>query len=245
MAEQLKLSATVRKETGKGVARRLRQKGALPAVVYGHKTTATPLEVDLKQFTQVVLGGKSGRKLFGLSIEEDGGNTEKTVVIKELQVDPVKRDYLHVDFFEVAMDEEITIQIPIKLIGEAEGVKIGGVLQQVRRELEIRCLPTQIPDTLDIDVSSLNIGDSIHLKDMQLPPGIKIAEDADLTIITVLAPTVEKEVVEEVPEEELEEGEKAAAEEGAEEKKGEEGKAEGGDKGDKGDKDKKDKDKKD
>ena len=182
------------------------------------------------------MGGKGGSKLFGLSIDENGGNTEKTVVIKELQVDPVKRDYLHVDFFEVAMDEEITIQIPIKLIGEAEGVKIGGVLQQVRRELEIRCLPAQIPDTLDIDVSSLNIGDSIHLKDMQLPPGIKISEDADLTIVTVLAPTVEKEVVEEVPEEALEEGEKAAAED-AEGKKVEEGKAEGGDKGEKDKKD--------
>ena len=240
MAEQIKLSATVRKETGKGVARRLRKKGALPAVIYGHKTTAIPLEVDLKQFTQVILSGKGGRKLFGLSIDENGGNTERTVVIKELQVDPVKRNYLHVDFFEVAMDEEITIQIPIKLIGEAEGVKIGGVLQQVRRELEIRCLPAQIPDTLDIDVSSLNIGDSIHLKDMQLPPGIKIAEDADLTIVTVLSPTIEKEVVEEVPEEELEEGEKAAAEED-EGKKVEEGKGEGGDKGDKGDKGEKDK----
>ena len=244
MAEKLKLSATVRKETGKGVARRLRKKGTLPAVIYGHKTTSIPLEVDLKQFTQVILSGKGGRKLFGLSIDENGGNTERTVVIKELQVDPVKRNYLHVDFFEVAMDEEITIQIPIKLLGEAEGVKIGGVLQQVRRELEIRCLPAQIPDTLDIDVSSLNIGDSIHLKDMQLPPGIKISEDADLTIVTVLSPTIEKEVVEEVPEEELAEGEEAAAED-AEGKKGEEGKAEGGDKGDKGDKDKKDKDKKD
>jgi len=241
MAEQLKLSATVRKETGKGVARRLRQKGALPAVIYGHKTTSMPLEVDLKQFTQVILGGKGGGKLFGLSIDENGGSTEKTVVIKELQVEPVKRHYLHVDFFEVAMDEEITMQIPIKLVGEAEGVKIGGVLQQVRRELEIRCLPSQIPDTLEIDVSSLTIGDSIHLKDLQLPPGTKILEDADLTIATVLSPTIEKEVAEEVPEEEAaaEGEEKAAAAEGAEgaegagEKKAEEGKAEGGDKGEK------------
>ncbi len=241
MAQQLKLSATVRKETGKGVARRLRKKGTLPAVLYGHKTTSMPLEVDLKQFTQVILGEKGGRKLFGLSIE---GNTEKTVVIKELQIEPVKRNYLHVDFFEVAMDEEITMQIPIKLVGEAEGVKLGGVLQQVRRELEIRCLPAQIPDTLEIDVSSLNVGDSIHLKDMQLPPGTKILEDAGLTIATVLAPTIEKEVVEEVPEEEAVEGEKATAEEAegkeAEGKKAEEGKAAGGDKGDKGGKDKKD-----
>jgi len=150
-------------------------------------------------------------------------------MIKELQINPVKRHYLHVDFFEVAMDEEITIPIPITLIGEAEGVKIGGVLQQVRRELEIRCLPSQIPDNVEIDVSSLHIGDSVHLGDIQLPPGTKALEDADLTIATVLAPTIEKEVVEKVAEEKVEE-EKAAAAEEAEEKKVEEKKAEEGDK---------------
>jgi len=227
MAEQLKLSATIRKEKGKCVARRLRQKGMLPAVIYGHKTPSTPLVIDSKQLRKVIVGGKSERKLLSLSIEENGEPTEKTVMIKELQINPVKRHYLHVDFFEVAMDEEITIPIPIKLIGEAEGVKIGGVLQQVRRELEIRCLPSQIPDNLEIDVSSLHIGDSVHLRDVQLPPGTKALEDADLTIATVLAPTIEKEVVEEAAEEKVEE---AAAAEEAEEKKAEEKKAEDGDK---------------
>lgn len=237
MAEKLKLSANVRKETGKGVAGRLRKKGMLPAVVYGHKTPSIPLVVDSKQLKQLIVGGKSEHKLFDLSIDENGKSAEKTVMIKELQIDPVKKDYLHVDFFEVAMDEEVTIPVNIKLIGESAGVKIGGVLQQVRRELEIRCLPSQIPDSLEIDVSSLDIGDSIHLKDMQLPPGIKVLEDVDLTIATVLAPTVEKEVAEEAPPEEAEE-EKAAAEEGEEKKVEEEKKAEEGDKeGKKGKKD--------
>jgi large subunit ribosomal protein L25 len=234
MAEQLKLSATTRNETGKGVARRLRKKGLLPAVVYGHKIPSTPLAIDLKQFEKLIVSGKIERKLLGLSIEENGESKEKTVMIKELQIDPVKRHYLHVDFFEVAMDEEITIPIPIKLIGEAEGVKIGGVLQQVRRELEIRCLPSQIPDGLELDVSPLRIGDSIHLKDMQLPPGIKVLEDVALTIATVLAPTIEKEAVAEVAAEEAEE-EKAAAEEA--EEKNEEKKPEGEDKREKDKKD--------
>lgn len=236
MAEQLKLSATIRRKSGKGVARRLRKQGMLPAVVYGHKTPSTPLAIDSKQLEELIVGGKSERKLFDLSIEGNGGPTEKTVMIKELQIDPVKRHYLHVDFFEVAMDEEITIPIPIKFIGEAEGVKIGGVLQQVRRELEIRCLPSQIPDGLEIDVSALKIGDSVHLKDVQLPPGIKISEDANLTIATVLAPTVEKEVAAEVPVEEAEaEAEKVAAEaEGADEKKVEEKKEEVAKEGKKG-----------
>ncbi|MBW1823120.1 MAG: 50S ribosomal protein L25/general stress protein Ctc [Deltaproteobacteria bacterium] len=225
MAEQLKLSATVRKEKGKGVAGRLRQKGMLPAVVYGHKTPSTPLLIDSKQLRQAIAGGKGESKLFSLLIEENGEPKEKTVMIKELQIHPLKRHYLHVDFFEVAMDEEITIPLPIKLLGEAEGVKIGGVLQQVRRELE--SLPSNIPDSLEVDVSSLNIGDSIHLKDVQLPPGIKVSEDADLTIATLLSPTVEKEVAEEVPAEEGEEEKAAAEAEGAEGKKEEEEKKEG------------------
>ncbi|MBW2553117.1 MAG: 50S ribosomal protein L25, partial [Deltaproteobacteria bacterium] len=143
--------------------------------------------------------------------------------------------YLHVDFFEVAMDEEVTISILIKLTGEAAGVKIGGVLQQVRRELEIRCLPSHISDSLEFDVSLLNIGDSVHLKDLQLPSGVKVLEDVDLTIATVLSPTIEKEVEEEVPEEAEEE--KAAAEEGEEKKVDEEKKAAEGDKEEKKKKD--------
>ena len=222
MAEQLKLSATVRKEKGKGVAGRLRQKGMLPAVVYGRKTPSTPLLIDSKQLRLAIAGGKGESKLFSLLIEGNGEPREKMVMIKELQIHPLKRHYLHVDFLEVAMDEEITMPLPIKLLGEAEGVKIGGVLQQVRRELEIRCLPSNIPDSLEVDVSALNIGDSIHLKDVQMPAGIKALEDADLTIATVLSPTIEKEVVEEAAAEEGAEEKAAAEAEGAEEKKAEE-----------------------
>jgi len=214
MVEKIKLTSTIRKEIGKGVARRLRKKGMLPAVIYGHNTPSTPLTIESKHLKNVIGGRKSEHKLLGLSIEGNGEPTEKIVMIKELQIDPVKRNYLHVDFFEVAMDEEITIPVPIKLIGEAKGVEIGGVLQQVQRELEIKCLPSQIPDSLEIDVSLLNIGDSIHLKDVQLPPGIRVLEDADLTIATVLAPTVEKEVVEEVVEEKVEEAALAMEDEG-------------------------------
>ena len=224
MAEQLKLSATPRTATGKGVARRLRGKEMLPAVVYGHNTPSIPLTIELKQLQDLIRTGKSERKLFLLSIEGNGEPAEKTVMIKEIQLDPVQRNYLHIDFFEVAMDEEVTLSIPIRLIGIPAGVAIGGVLQQVRRELSIKCLPSQIPDSLEADVSSLSIGDSIHLKDMQLPSGIKISDDLDITIATGLAPTVEKEVAKEAaPEAAAEEGAQAAPEEKkpAEEKKSE------------------------
>jgi len=230
MAEQIKLSATSRTEKGKGVAKRLRREGKLPAVVYGHKTDPIALTIDSKQLLKLIVEGKSEHKLFGLSIEGNGKPIEKIVMIKELQIHPLKRNFLHVDFFEVAMDEEITLSLVIKLVGEAPGVEMGGMLQQVRREIEIKCLPSQIPDTVEIDVSALNIGDSVHLNDIQLPEGIKVLDDADLTIATVLAPVVEKEVEPEEVEGEL--AEEAAAEEGAEEKKPEEDKkAEEGDKG--------------
>ncbi len=229
MAESLKLSATIRKEKGKGGARRLRQRGMLPGILYGHKTASTPLTIDQKQFEQLIIATKSEHKLFSLSVEGDKKPADKTVMIKELQIDPVTRNYLHIDLFEVSMDEEITIAMTVKLVGEAEGVKTGGVLQQVKRELEIKCLPSQIPEALTIDVSALRIGDSIHLKDVQLPSGIKVLEDVDLTIATVLAPTVEKEVVEAAAEVKPEEEAAAAAGE-AEEKKVEGKKAEEGDK---------------
>ena len=204
MAEQIKLSATSRTEKGKGVAKRLRREGKLPAVVYGHKTDPIALTIDSKQLLKLIVEGKSEHKLFGLSIEGNGKPIEKIVMIKELQIHPLKRNFLHVDFFEVAMDEEITLSLVIKLVGEAPGVEMGGMLQQVRREIEIKCLPSQIPDTVEIDVSALNIGDSVHLNDIQLPEGIKVLDDADLTIATVLAPVVEKEVEPEEVEGELE-----------------------------------------
>ncbi len=222
MAVSPQLTATVRSERGKGVARRLRKKGMIPGVLYGHNISSTPLTIDGKQLERLIVDSKGEHKLFKLTLEGEV-SAEKTVMIKELQIDPVQRNYLHVDLFEVAMDEELTIAIPIILVGIAEGVKLGGVLQQARRELEIKCLPSAIPDALEIDVSALGIGDSIHLNDIELPPGIRALEDANLTIVTVLAPTVEKEVVAEVAPEAKAEEEKAAAAPATEEKKTDEG----------------------
>ena len=216
MAQQIKLTASTRKETGKGFAKRLRKEGMLPAVVYGHKTDPIHLTLETKQLLSLLGGGKGESSLINLSVDGNGGPSEKTVMIKELQINPLTRHCLHVDFFEVSMDEELTLSLPINLTGEAPGVEMGGILQQVRREIEIKCLPSDIPDSISIDVSALNIGDSVHLKDISLPSGIKVMDDEDLTIVTILAPAVEKEVAEE----EVEEGEEAAAgEEGAEEQK--------------------------
>ena len=134
-------------------------------------------------------------------------------MIKELQTTPVSRDFLHIDFYEVAMDRKIRVNVSVVPIGHAIGVEEGGILQVVRRELEVLCLPTNIPEAFEIDITALNIGDSIHVGDIPHDEDVEILADVNFTVITVSSPKVEE--VEEP--EEAEEGEEAEAEEGAEE----------------------------
>jgi large subunit ribosomal protein L25 len=137
-------------------------------------------------------------------------------MVKDVQIDPLQGTALHTDFYEVAMDEMITVEVPIQLTGKPEGTKMGGILEQVRRVIQIQCLPGDIPKRVNVDVSSLKIGDSIHVQDIQAEK-VKILSDANLTIATVVPPVVEEKVVEEVVTEAAE-----AAE--VKEEKGEEGK---------------------
>jgi large subunit ribosomal protein L25 len=138
---------------------------------------------------------------------------------RDLQIDPIKDQYIHADLFEVVMDEEITVEVPVVLVGRPEGVKMGGVLEQIAREITVECLPADIPQNIEVDVSSLNIGDTLHIGDIELEKA-KILVDAATTLATVVPPTVEKEVVEEEVEEEVAEAEEAeeVAEEAEEEK---------------------------
>jgi large subunit ribosomal protein L25 len=119
-------------------------------------------------------------------------------MLKDLQIDPLERRILHADFYEVAMDEMVTVEVPIHLVGKSEGVKLGGILEQVRRTIEVQCLPGDIPKGIDVDVSALMIGDSIHVRDLQLEK-VKIISDMGMTVATVVPPAAEeKKVVEEV-----------------------------------------------
>ena len=143
----------------------------------------------------------------------DGNVQDATVMIKELQVDPLRGDYLHADFYEISMDKEITADIGINLVGEPAGVTRGGILQYIRREITVSCLPDRLVEQVDVDVSGLDIGDAVHIEDIQLPEGISTAQEGHLTVAVVAAPTVEEEAEEEAEEiEGLEEGEEAAAE---------------------------------
>ena len=209
--EQIDLKAQVRKTIGKGPARTLRREGRIPAVLYGPKTDAMMLSIDFKEFDQIVKKANIGSVLLNLQIQ-NGQSLTRSAMIRELQTNPVTGAFLHVDFYEIDMQHKINVSVPVVTRGKSAGVEEGGLVQIVRRELEVFCLPTAIPEAIEVDISDLTIGDSIHVQEIPLPGDIELPADVDFTVITVLAPKVE-EVVEE---EELEEGEEAALEEGAE-----------------------------
>jgi len=210
--EQLDLKAQVRKTTGKGLARALRREGRIPAVLYGPKTDSMMLSIDFKEFEQIVKKANVGSVLLNLQIQ-NGETLTRPAMIKELQTNPVSGAFLHIDFYEIDMQRKINVSVPVVTRGKSAGVEEGGLLQIVRREIELFCLPTAIPESIEVDISDLTIGDSIHVREITLPGDVELPEDIDFTVITVLAPKVEEEVVEE---EELEEGEEAAEEEGVE-----------------------------
>ena len=210
--EQIDLKAQVRKKTGKGPARTLRREGRFPAVLYGQKTESIMLSIDIREFEKIVKKANIGSLLLNLQIQ-NGKTLTRPAMIKELQTNPVTGAYIHVDFYEIDMQRKIRVSVPVVARGKCAGVENGGLLQIVRRELELFCLPTAIPRAIEVDISDLEIGDAIHIEEITLPADVELSEEADITVITVLAPKVEEEVV---AEEELEEGEEVAEEEGAE-----------------------------
>jgi large subunit ribosomal protein L25 len=209
----IQLDSKKRTMTGKGSARKLRSGGRLPVILYGPETSPIMLSLDYKQLQKILRGKSAENIIFDLKIDSNGIDQSRRVMIKELQKDPVTRDYLHVDFYEISMEKELEVDIPVYLVNTPIGVSEGGILEHIRRELKILCMPTNLVDKIEIDVSGLAIGQSLHIEDIDLPPGLKSIEDRDLTIATVGAPTIEEEVEEEIEEEGEEEGEEAESEE--------------------------------
>jgi large subunit ribosomal protein L25 len=215
--DQLSLAARVRTEVGKGAARRLRRSDQVPAIFYGPNSQPVMLAVKYLDLKTLLKSASSENVIFQLQIESGQGTENKTVMLKELQSDPIKPVYYHADFYEVSMDKEITLNVPVHLVGTPVGAAKGGILQHVKRELSVSCLPGNLVEFLEVDVAALDMGDAVHVKDMVLPPGLKTAEDGDTTIAVVTAPHVVAEKVEEVPEEEKAEEEAAPTEEKKEE----------------------------
>lgn len=192
--ENLSLSVGKRAQTGKSGARAVRRAGKIPGVVYGIKD-ATPLAISPKEL-EVLLGTRAGANVvFQLDVEGEA-KSDRPVIVKELQRDSMRGDIIHADFLEIRMDEKIQVAAPLSLSGEAPGEKMGGTLSQLLRELEISCLPNAIPEQIEVDISEVDIGDVIHVRDLQLPEGVELVADPDDPVLTVMAPVEEEEEVE-------------------------------------------------
>ena len=228
MAEKATLKAELRKTTGKGAARRMRRDGKIPAVVYGRGEETRPLTLDAHDFGVLVKEYSLDTTLVDLEIDGDGEPVQTLVV--EVQAHPYKPEVLHVDFQQIHAGEKVTVEVPINLVGTPEGVREGGVLQQVMHVVELDCAVEAIPDDFELDVSELLIGDSIHISDLEVPEGVELHVDPKRTVCTVAAPTIlelpEEEEEAEEPEligedgepiEEGEEGEEPTGEAEAEE----------------------------
>ncbi len=188
--EAIELRIEPRETTGKGAARAIRRTGKVPAVLYGATRAATLLAVDGKEF-ETKIGSIEGTHLIRLdaSVGDLGG---RLVLVKEVQRHPVTRAVLHTDLYEVDVTSKLKLRVPLHFVGRAEGVERGGILQPIRREIEVLCLPTEIPDFIEIDVVHLGIHDAVHISDVKPPAGVEIPFDTDEALVTVLPPVVEE-----------------------------------------------------
>jgi large subunit ribosomal protein L25 len=222
--KEFSLNVERRDGIGKGDARRLRKSGDIPAIVYGPETDPIPVKVEYRTLYRL-MHGVPLNTIIDLHIEGDG-DTRK-VLIRNLQKDPVSGDLLHLDFHHIPLDKPITLTIPIKTVGIPVGVKdFGGIVEHIRREVDISCLPTDIPGEIEIDISELGIGESVHVSDLTVEKAT-ILTDPRRTLVTVVAPTVIKAAAEVAEEEAEEAAEGEEAEEAAEAEEGEEKKEEG------------------
>lgn len=214
----IELKAETRTTKGNSPARALRREGKIPAILYGPEAEPVMLSVGSHDMEVIAKGGNVGRSIFNITV--DGGNKPRAAMIKELQTHPVSQDILHIDFYEVNMDRKVKVMVPVNTTGKSVGVELGGMLQIIRRELEVYCLPNAIPKEITIDITDLDIGNSVHVEEIDLEGEVEIPHDVNFTILTVLSPKKAEEEVEEEEgeEEEMVEGEEAAeAEETSEE----------------------------
>lgn len=214
------VNATTRQPRGKSGARRMRRDGMVPAVVYGGEREPASLALNKREFERVLHGRGGEHAVVQISVS-DNADLSCSALIKEVQHHPVRGDVIHADFMRIRLDERITTLVPLVLKGQAKGVVEGGVLDHQLRELEVECLALEVPEEIAVDVSELQMGDSIHVGDIHPPANVTVVTELDRTIVAVHAPRVVKETVEVVEPVAPEEGE-AAAEEGAEAEKGEE-----------------------
>jgi large subunit ribosomal protein L25 len=201
--ERVKLKVLSRDSRGSAESRRLRADGLVPGVLYGNGGNAHPFSIEERELRKALTGDHGLHAILDVVLE--GQQKAHHAVLKEYQLDPTRARLLHIDLQEVRLDQAIHTQVVVELIGESEGVKEGGVLSQIQREVNVEALPMEVPDRLELDVSGMKIGDTLRLSDLRVPEGVKLLDDPETVLSTVTPPTKIEEP--EVVEEELEEGE--------------------------------------
>ncbi len=189
MAKILDLVAQPRTAAGTGAVNRLRKSGVTPAVVYGRKVAPLNVQVDTKIFTKILQGSASDNILVSLKL--DSG--EQLALVQEVQHDHLKGGISHIDFHAIAMDEEIHAEVPVELIGESPGVKLGGLVEAIHHTLEVRCLPKDLPEQITVDVTTLELGKAIHVGEISFPAGVRPKLAADVVVIVCEEPKVDAE----------------------------------------------------
>lgn len=195
--EKVVLNVEIREKTGKGVCRRLRVEGKVPAVVYGKGMDPVAAAVDAKELAAAI-AGESGRNNL-ITLKGDKALDGRLVIVSDLLRDCLKGSLLHVDLHKITLEEKVKVPVPVALAGTAMGVKEGGILDFVLHTVEVECLPTQIPEHIDVDVANLQIGDSIHVGDIKVPAGLKILADEASTVVSILGKAKEEVVAAEAP----------------------------------------------
>ncbi len=195
--KQVGLSVSVRHKTGKGIARRMRAQGMIPAIIYGPETEPIPLAVKANEFKKILYRHRGEQIIFNLTLEDNGSSIQKMALVKELQYHPVTDEILHIDFYEISMEREVEVEVPIELVGKAKGVEAGGHLQQLLQTLTVACLPSVIPDKITIDVSELGLGEVLKVCDLKPLEGVRYLDNPDEPIVTILEPEAEEEAEEE------------------------------------------------
>ena len=189
--ETLEIEVNAREPGSKHQARRLRREGKIPAVLYGPKVQPLPLELNRKDFSNRV-AGLEGSHLVRMK-SASANLADKVALVKEMQYHPITGDVIHADFYEVDLTARIEVSVPLHFVGKGAGVVRGGILQPIVREIQVECLPLDIPQYFDVDVSGLDIGDSVHIEDLPMPEGVTAVFDSNFALVTVATPTVEEE----------------------------------------------------
>ena len=188
MSSVIQINGTRREKLGKGGARKARAAGQIPGVLYGHGETPLAVAVGAREFQTALRSHKGGNAIVSLKVDE----VEYTALVRDAQYDPLSRLIVHLDFQHISLTETIEVEVGLRPVGLAAGVKDGGgILEMIIRTVEVRCLPTAMPEAIDVDVTALNIGDSVHVRDLKVE-GVTILTDPDATIATVVPPTVEE-----------------------------------------------------